>query len=47
MNTYWMECDAHSLDTTDWTKDEGKKNFEEPSTREKVKKTEVPEVRGE
>jgi hypothetical protein len=34
-------------DTTDQAKDGGKKSFEVPSTREKVKETEEPKDRGE
>jgi hypothetical protein len=38
---------VHNLKTTSQAKDGGKKNFEVPSAREKVKETEVPKARGE
>jgi hypothetical protein len=47
MITDYMELDVHNLETTSWIEDEGKKNFEEPSAQENVKKTEVPKARGE
>jgi hypothetical protein len=37
---------VHELETADWTKDEAKKDFEESSAQEKVKKTEVPKALG-
>ena len=36
-----------SSETTDQAKDGGKRSFEVPSAREKVKETEVPIARGE
>jgi hypothetical protein len=47
MDNDYVELDVHNLETTDRTGDEGKKNFEGPSAREKVKKTKVPKARGE
>jgi hypothetical protein len=47
MDNHYVKLDVHNLETADRTKDEGKKNFEEPSAREKIKKTEVPKARGE
>jgi hypothetical protein len=38
----YVELNVHNLETTDRTRDEGKKNFEE-----KVKKSEVPKDKGE
>jgi hypothetical protein len=43
----YVELDVLNLETTDRSKDKGKKNFEGPIAREKVKKTEVPKARGE
>ena len=42
-----MEINVHDLETADRTEDEGKKNFEEPRERKKVKKIEVPKAKGE
>jgi hypothetical protein len=39
-----VELNAHDLETTDWTKDEGKKNFKVPRAREKVRKTDEPKA---
>jgi hypothetical protein len=36
-----------SSETTDQAKDEGKKSFEVPSAREKVKEAEKPKAKGE
>jgi hypothetical protein len=47
MNNDYVELDVHNLETSNWIEDEGKKNFEELSAREKVKKTKVPKARGE
>jgi hypothetical protein len=38
---YQVEFNVHGLEIVDWTKDEGKKDFEVPRAREKVKRTEV------
>jgi hypothetical protein len=46
MDNNYVELDVPNLETTDQTKDEGKKNFEELSAQEKVKKTVVPKARG-
>jgi hypothetical protein len=35
---------VHDLETTNWTEDEGKKDFEVPRVREKVKKAEEPKA---
>jgi hypothetical protein len=43
----YVELDVHNLDTADQTEDGGKKNFKEPSAREKIKKTEVAKAKGE
>jgi hypothetical protein len=43
----YVELDVLNLDIADQTEDEGKKNFEELSAQEKVKKTMVPKARGE
>ncbi len=37
----------HSSETTDQAKDGGKKSFEVPSAREKVKEAEEPKAKGE
>jgi hypothetical protein len=37
----------HSSETTDQAKDGGKKSFEVPSAREKVKEPEEPKAKGE
>jgi hypothetical protein len=42
-----VKINVLGLETTSLNKDKGKKVFEEPSAREKVKKTEVPKARGE
>jgi hypothetical protein len=47
MNTNFVELDVHNLEIANRTENEGKKNFEEPSVWEKVKKTMVPKARGE
>jgi hypothetical protein len=38
---------VRNLETTDQAKDRGKKSFEVPSAREKVKETEKPKATGE
>jgi hypothetical protein len=38
---------VHNSETTDQSKDGGKKSFEVPSAREKVKEVEEPKARGE
>jgi hypothetical protein len=38
---------VRSSETTDQAKDGGKKSFEVPSAREKVKETEEPKAKGE
>jgi hypothetical protein len=45
MNIAYVRLGVHNLDTTDQAKDGGKKNFEVPSAREKVKRAELPKVR--
>ena len=47
MNIAKVELNVHDLETADRTEDEGKKNFEEPRERKKVKKIEVPKAKGE
>jgi hypothetical protein len=47
MSTHYVELDAHNLGSANRTKDKGKKNFDEPSAWEKVKKNEVHQVWGE
>jgi hypothetical protein len=43
-----VRLDVHNSETTDQTKDGGKKSFEVPSAREKkVKETKEPKARGE
>jgi hypothetical protein len=37
---------VHNSETTDQAKDKGKKSFEVPSAREKVKEAEEPKARG-
>ena len=37
----------HNLEMIDHAKEGGKKNFEVPSAREKVKEAKVPKARGE
>jgi hypothetical protein len=36
---------VHGLGTVYWIEDEGKKDFEVPRAREKVKRTEVPKAK--
>jgi hypothetical protein len=43
----YVRLDVHNLETTGQAKDGGKKSFEVPSAREKVKKAEVPNAKGE
>jgi hypothetical protein len=42
-----VELSGHNLETTGQAKDGGKKSFEVPSAREKVKEAEVPKAKGE
>jgi hypothetical protein len=42
-----VKLGVRSVKTTGQTKDAGKKSFEVPSAREKVKETEEPKARGE
>ena len=42
-----MRLGVRNLETTDQTKDGGKKSFDVPSAREKVKEAEEPKARGE
>jgi hypothetical protein len=37
----YVEFNVHGLDTVDWTKDEGKKDFEVPRESENIKKVEI------
>jgi hypothetical protein len=46
-NIAYVKLDVHILETTGQAKDGGKKSFEEPSAREKVKEVEEPKARGE
>ena len=46
MNIAYVRLAVHNLETTDQTKDGGKKNFEVPSARENVKKAKPPKARG-
>jgi hypothetical protein len=39
-----VRLNVHDLETSDWTEDEGKKDFEVPRARKKVRKTEVPKA---
>jgi hypothetical protein len=41
-----VRLDVHNSETTDQDKDGGKKSFEVPSAREKVKEAEEPKARG-
>ena len=45
-NVAYVKLDVHILETTGQAKDGGKKSFEEPSAREKVKEVEEPKDRG-
>jgi hypothetical protein len=42
-----MRLGVHSLETTGQAKDGGKKSFEVPSAREKVKETKEPKAKSE
>ena len=42
-----MRLDVRNSETTDLAKDRGKKSFEVPSAREKVKEPEEPKAKGE
>jgi hypothetical protein len=42
-----VRLDLRNSETTDQAKDGGKKSFEVPSAREKVKETKNPKARGE
>jgi hypothetical protein len=42
-----VELFEHNLEIADQVKDGGKKNFEVPSAREKVKEAEASKARGE
>jgi hypothetical protein len=46
MDIVYVDLDVLNLDTTGQAKDGGKKKFEIPSAREKVKETKVPKARG-
>jgi hypothetical protein len=47
VNIAYVRLGVYNLETTGHAKGGGKKNFEVPSEREKVKETEVPKARGE
>jgi hypothetical protein len=47
MDIVYMRLGVHSLETTGQAMDGGKKSFEVPSAREKVKETKEPKARGE
>jgi hypothetical protein len=40
-----VEINVHVLQTTDQTKDKGRKDLEGPRAREKVKRTQVPKAK--